>query len=260
LAVPPVIDLMQDGILRAIGTHHKTGTVLMYKIFRDLSKALGLAFFTGPQEEIPPGTEIWLEDHSHIDPSKLDRPLVGVHVVRHPYEILASAYRYHLVCQEDWCVSPGYADPDIVARPDLRQLFATGHSYQQVLRSLSLSEGLRLEIWRSRRNILYMADWDYSDPRYLECQLEDLSQDFDGTILKVFSHLDLLKFGAAEMLKIAAAHDVSRWPASRIEDDTHVTNKGQKSKFEDIFKTEHFQLVGELFPEDLLTKLGYEAE
>ena len=249
---------MDDGVLRVVGTHHKTGTVLMYKVFRDVSLAFGFDFFGGRQEDLPRGTEVWFEDHSRIEPEALDRSVLGVHVVRHPYELCASAYRYHLVCREEWCLRPGYSDPEISDRPEFRSLFGSGRSYQEILRSLPPSEGLAFEICRSRSNIRDMADWDYSDPRFLECRLEDFSEDFDRSIRRVFEHLELLDQGEAEILRIAAAHDLSRWSAQERKKAAHVTNKSQRHRtFDDVFEAKHFQLVRELFPEDLLSRLGY---
>jgi len=186
----------------------------------------------------------------------IERPLLGVHLIRHPYDIIASAYRYHLVCKEDWCISPGYSEPEIFAMPEYRELFSGGRSYQEVLNSLPQSEGLVMEIWRSRPNILYMVEWDYSDPRFLECKLEDFTRDFDETFRKVLSHLRLFGSKDAEILEIAAAHDVSRWSVSKLKDEPHVTNKSRKLDSRDIFDAEHFQLIGELFPKDLLDVLS----
>jgi hypothetical protein len=153
---------MKDGILRIIGTHHKTGTVLMYRVFRDLSRAFGFKYFVGPQEDLPDSTEVWFEDHSRIQLETLAQAVLGVHVIRHPYEILASAYRYYLVCGEEWCTTPGYTNPEIPSTPEFTSHLGAGRSYQEILRSLPPSQGLALEICRSRSNILEMANWDYS--------------------------------------------------------------------------------------------------
>ena len=251
---------MDDGILRVIGTHHKTGTVLLYRVFRDLSRTFGLSYFVGPQEYLPNGTEIWFEDHSRVQLEALTQPVLGVHVIRHPYEILASAYRYHLVCGEEWCVSPGYTNSELSTRPEFRSLFGAGRSYQEVLRSLPPSQGLTLEIWRSRSNIIEMVDWDYANPRFLECRLEEFSADFDGTMMRIFTHLGLLNFGETALRRIAAAHDLSLRSGRGLMDDPHVTNTAQRRKtFNDVFEEDHFRLVGELFPADLVSRLGYEA-
>jgi len=247
-----------DDILRAIGTHHKTGTVLTYRVFRDISAKLGLSFFAGRQEDLPRGTEVWIEDHTEIDPSRLDRSLLGVHVIRHPHDIIASAYRYHLVCDEDWCIAPGYSNPDIVEMPEYRERFSDGRSYQEILNDLPQSEGVTLEIWRCRPNILYMAEWDYSQPQFLECKLEEFTADFDGTFRKILSHLELLDANhEVDVLRIAAGYDISRWSDKQLKDEPHVTNKTRTLCGRDLLQPDHYRLMDELFPKNLAAALGY---
>jgi hypothetical protein len=78
-------------------------------------------------------------------------------------------------------------------------------------------------------------------------------------MLRIFTHLDLLDLGEADILRIAATHDLSRRSPKALVEDPHVTNNTQRRRtFDDVFKEEHFRLVRELFPEDLLSRLGYE--
>jgi len=116
---------------------------------------------------------------------------------------------------------------------------------------------MAVEICRSRKNIVDMANWDYTDPRFLECRLEYFSEDFDGTFARISEHLKLLDLGEAEILGIAAAHDLSRLPAQELKNTVHVTNKSHRRTFDDLFEERHFRLIRQLFPEDLLSRVGY---
>jgi len=82
-----------------IGTHHKTGTVLTRNVFRDLGERLGLRFFSGWQHQLPEAADIWFMEYSRINPD--DFPAIrGLHVIRHPLNIIFSGYRYHQICNE----------------------------------------------------------------------------------------------------------------------------------------------------------------
>jgi len=41
-----------------------------------------------------------MENHSHIDFSKIHRPIIGSHMIRNPCGIINSAYEYHKITDE----------------------------------------------------------------------------------------------------------------------------------------------------------------
>lgn len=243
-----------DGVLRIIATHHKTGTFLMHQVFRGLSRRFGLRYFAGPQRDLPRSTEIWLQDQSQIDRRALARSYLGVHLVRHPYEVAASAYRYHLDCREKWCI-----DPSVASSLDGRRWSITGKSYQEHLRGLSPHAGLSFEIQGYTEGVLQgMLKWDYDDRRILECRLEDFDAGYEETFRRIFQHLELLGLGTDRLMAIAAAHDLRRAAPDAIAANPHVTNKQLRSStYEEMFSPEHYRLLHDIFPPDRIERLGY---
>lgn len=112
-----------------VGTHHKTGTVLFSRIFRAVADELSLTFYSGPQQTLPPQAQVWFNEHSMINKNAFIE-VGGVHAIRHPLELVCSAYRYHLRGNEVW-----FTRPESACRYDLK-----GTTYQQHLSAISVSE------------------------------------------------------------------------------------------------------------------------
>ena len=232
-----------------VGTHHKTGSVLFYNVFSGIAKALSLHFYSGPQSKLPPGAQIWFSEHSLLYARDFTE-ITGLHVIRHPLEVICSAYRYHLVCKELWCIEN---------RPSrfVRHLDLGGLTYQERLRSLPLREGILFEMrGASFATIMDMYRWNYADERFLNVKLEDTAADFDATFARIFSFLGV---DEEECLPLAIRHDVGRTAPEQLELMPHVTNKSRRSVtwpeyFSDGEMLDVFRLA---FPADLLQKLNY---
>ena len=80
--------------------HHKTGTHVMMNILRDVCHHFKLKFQYCPQNKLKFDTDIWMENHSHIDFSAIHRPIIGTHMIRNPCAIIISAYEYHKITDE----------------------------------------------------------------------------------------------------------------------------------------------------------------
>jgi hypothetical protein len=163
-------------------------------------------------------------------------PFKGVHTIRHPYEVIASAYRWHRKIDRPW----------------LHEEFrGTGKSYKQHLES---ADGLAFEMRAvSRGAILNMYRFPAADPRFLTLRLEDFAADYDGTVVRLARHLELpagllLETSAPFNLRTMATFPdhVTR---TRVDDRSHV----------ELFEPHHYALFRETFPADLLAKLGYEG-
>lgn len=114
-----------------VGTHHKAGTVWMVSTFRQLAhdNGMGFAHLNKPERawEISPKKADYLERHRQMFESRGARPGVffdyhsafpdlsdckrergarGLHLIRDPRDMLASAVRYHLRSQEAWLDEP----------------------------------------------------------------------------------------------------------------------------------------------------------
>jgi hypothetical protein len=232
-----------------IGTHHKTGTTLFLNVFYEVSQLLGLKFSLCGQSRLPPDTQIWFQEHSRIRVNAFTE-IEGVHVIRHPLEVICSGYRYHLVCRESWCISTA-----IDGTSPVNYNFE-GLSYQQKLRTLSTRDGILFEMkHRSFPVIMDMYNWNYADRRFLNVKLEDVMAEFDREFSKIFAFLG---FDPSECLPIARRHDTKRLSRDQVASMEHVTNKMGELPwthyFSDNAMLEQFSAT---FPDDLLPRLGY---
>lgn len=69
--INPGNDLLKEELKHKIfiGTHHKTGTVWLNKIFSEISKPFGLEMFNGIQSDLPINYNIFFQDHSNFSQS-----------------------------------------------------------------------------------------------------------------------------------------------------------------------------------------------
>jgi len=228
-----------------VGTHHKSGTMLFAKIFKAIAKELSLNFYAGLQPQLPPETQIWFNERSRIQ-TECFETIGGIHVVRHPLDLICSAYRYHLLGNERWLNIPDTGD-----RPHLN-----GLTYKQKLSTFSVRDGVLFEMKHFSSHILgNMYDWDYEDRRFLNVKFEDTVLDFDGTLSNIFSFVGL---DPSECLPIAQQFDLQRLGQERIDAISHVTNKNGNLSWKDYFvDDEMIDQFRKCFPDDLLSKLGY---
>ncbi len=234
-----------------VGTHHKTGTMLFKRIFSGISTSLGLQFFSGWQADLPPDTDVWFMEHSRInlDPTV---PLRGIHVVRHPVNIILSGYRYHNICSEPWAV-----DPKIKTSADGIQYEFSGMSYQQMLNSLPESEGIKLEMrGRSFNAIMDAYRWDYDDRRFLNLRLEDVVADFDAQLSRAFAWLGL---PADRSLEIARRYDLARMSKEAVDSLNHITDKSRRGDRIARLSPELSREFASIYPVDVATRLGYRS-
>jgi hypothetical protein len=171
-------------------TYHKTGTVLLRGIL----------------ERVGELTE---------DIAKASK---GVHCVRHPFEIVASGYKYHKRCDyEEWLVTPN--------EWDMRNLSAKSNIYKEILNELDQHDGILFEIHNAAQDAIRKMSKEYivakSDPRFLSIRLEDMSTNFKGTCRMIAEHLEVdpIKF-----LEIASPFDKNREGYF----SKHVTNPARR--------------------------------
>lgn len=97
--------------IRCIGTYHKTGTVWMARVFKNIAKALDLPFIRIGREEhasVPePGTTpIYFQTHSQFSASMLNWDVSGLRLVRDPRDVIISGAHYHCKSTEAWLHRP----------------------------------------------------------------------------------------------------------------------------------------------------------
>ena len=234
-----------------VGAHHKMGTALFRDVFRDVAEALRLSFYAGWGERMPADVDLWFMAHSRLGAAGA-AVTRGVHVVRHPFNVIRSACRYHKVCSERWAV-----DPAANTAADGVGYNFDGLSYQQKLRTLDEDAALQFEMrGRSYDAIMDAYRWDYSDTRFLNVRYEDVVVDFRTEFQRVF---DWLQITDNRLLDIASRHDLNRMSAAAVGANAHVTDKDLRgASVSDLPAS----LEGEfrrLFPDDILHRLGYPA-
>lgn len=232
--------------IRIIAAHHKTGSTLLKNIFNRISKYTFLKMIKDEQNELKGKEVFWFQDHSRINVKTLGRDYLGVHMIRNPYAVIYSGYRYHKKCNEFWCLTP---------REELQ-----GKSYQEYLNDLSEEEGIIFEMKNtSYKTIMEMYNWNYNDKNFINVHLESIMENYDKVILNIFKHLGFRHSFSFFCLKLVQIYDISRMSDATIQQNHHITNKKRNTKlYKDHFKKSHYELFSELFPDDLFIKLGYE--
>jgi len=234
--------------LIVIATHHKTGHHIMDNIFRDFAKPAGLHYYDVSKSSfIPHDADVIVYEGKGLEEikdkyemegyrSKFDfrkYNIKGIHVIRNPFEIIVSAYKFHKTENRP--------------RLDVKHKEWGNKSYRECLH---MDNGLIFEMeQQSRRVINAIYSWDYSDKRFLNIKLEDFYDDFDKTIIKIANHLG---FNSEIMLFQAKKYDIQQ------NIPNYATNKtGNKYTYPNFFKKEHYEHFFTLFPSDIFNKLGY---
>jgi len=192
-----------------IGTHHKTGTVLMRHILRTICPLLNWRCSidnepmtcNSADQARAAGFQVCFLQHG-IQFKKVqstERPFRFVHVMRDPMEVVISGYKYHLKTTERWAL-----------RPDKRY---NGTSYRQYLNTLSMTDGLRAELKHSMKDALKtmprLLNRTQDRPCTLTLRLEDFERDWRGTTARLWDVLGVQDPGVALRLDEAIAkHDV----------------------------------------------------
>ena len=227
-----------------IGTHHKTGTVWLKKIFRMISSKYGLYLYSGEQQDIPDQCHIFFQSHSRIDFGQLDDDYRGVHMIRDPRDRIISGCFYHQKSHEPWLHQP-------------HEEFG-GLTYQQKINSFSsFEEKLIFEMENAGTNgTQEMLSWDYENPQILEIKYEDLVVDEELFLFhKMFNFLGFHGSVIPDLLQIA--HDNSLF-SGKIKNSIHVRS-GATSQWPEYFNLEIRERFEKQFP-GALVRLGYESD
>lgn len=186
---------MADPAVRlvCVGTHHKTGTVWMRKVFRLGTNKMGLTRINlgsfAPASEVPDdGHAVLVNWYSKFDETLLTRPdLRGIHLIRDPRDVLLSGARYHQI-------APLKGEKPL--HTPLKRL--GGRTYQEHINSLPDDrEKLLFEMENyHRETVSQMLAWNYDRPNFMELRYEDLIQDTDCSLFS--QALDFLGYAGEE--------------------------------------------------------------
>lgn len=204
-------------VTRLVGTYHKTGTVLMQNLFRQLARAQGLGFrhlnnakldLPGPQVEASVGDSgngFCFDYHCNFDGFTDSDRFRGVRVIRDPRMLIVSAARYHLDSKEAWLHRPRKA--------------LAGKTYQQYLNELpDFRSQMRFEMGilvpghgtaaSIIRAMLAWADHPLA-PCFHTVGLEDLMQDRGlDHYFRLFRHLGLTEVTLVQALHLALSNSM----------------------------------------------------
>lgn len=209
-----------------VGTHHKTGTVLLQHLLKDSCKILGwVCSFNdvprkcnGPEMAKAAGLDLCMQQHGVRFKLATGAPNRFVHAIRDPLEVVLSGYSYHLKTTERWAL-----------RSDKRY---NGSSYREHLNSLSLEDGLRAEVKHAMRDALKtmprLANRTGGKPCTLTVRLEDFERDWDGTTAALWDLMGVRDpVAVAKLDRAAAVHNV--YTKKPIRYNKHVTLKSAAS-------------------------------
>lgn len=226
-----------------VGTHHKTGTVWLLRIFDEISRKLDLIFVHSKDHPVPARWrwDIFHATHSQFDLERL-RNCRGIHLVRDPRDMIVSAAFYHQTSSEKWLHVP---------LPEF-----SGLTYQQKINSYaSFDDKLLFEMEHSSfENIRNMMRFDCPDGSFKRIKYEDLIDDRDLTQFEqMFAFLGFRDRAMAWCLAAARRNSLFGG-AARIK---HVRS-GRASQWPEYFRPAHHARFDELF-KGVLEQFNYDG-
>lgn len=227
-----------------VGSHHKTGTVWMRKVFKCICERLNLKFFAGEQRNLPGDFDLFMQNHSRFFPENISDPFRGLHIIRDPRDRIVSGMYYHQKSEEKWLHKP------------MKEL--AGSTYQEKINNFNTMEDkLTFEMEHSGRwGIEEMLRWDYSDERFMNVKYEELIVDRD--LLQFHSIFTFLGFpGSVIPICLDCAYNNSLF-SGNVEKSVHVRS-GKSSQWKTHFNSDHKKRFVEIFGDALVT-LGYEED
>lgn len=233
----------KEAPLQLVGTHHKTGTVWMRDVFRQICEHRGTLFFSGRQRDAPAACAVIFEDHSKFDLAALAVPFRGLHMIRDPRDVITSGAFYHRHAAEKWL--------------HRRQWRFGLKSYRTAINACPTEEkALLFEMENAAgRTIRAMLDWDYTNPCFFEVRYEDLIQDETLEIFRrIFIFLGYEEAELPSLLEIVRQN--SLFSGCR---NPHHVRSGKVAQWKEHFTPALRARFVELFG-DALERLGYEAE
>jgi hypothetical protein len=217
-----------------VGTHHKTGTVLLKHIFlKEVCPALGWKCSfdhhpvrcASPEDARAAGLQLCFLQHGvrfKIQDTQL--PYRFIHAIRDPLEVVLSGYQYHLTTTERWA-----------NRVERRY---NGTTYRRYLNALSLDDGLRAELKHSLRDSLKtmprLLNRTQAMPCTLTLRLEDFERQWGRTVGRIWDLLGVKSAAqVARLTKLVAKHNV--YTAKR-KYNRHVSNTSSRASMRQRIK------------------------
>ena len=225
-----------------VGTHHKSGTYWLNKIFRWLSLYEGFKFYSGLKEDLPRNYDIFFQNKSHFGDEVLSLNYKGLHMIRDPRDIIVSGCFYHQRANEPWL--------------HIKQSKFNGLTYQEKINSYdTLDDKIAFEMKNTAfQCIKDMLAWDYDNHKFFEIKYEDLLQDSNLFLFhRIFTFLGIPSKVIPKALQIAHKHSIfSGIPKMK----GHIRS-GRARQWEKYFNKNNKRLFVDIYG-DALVVLDYE--
>jgi hypothetical protein len=226
--------------------HHRQGSTWFGSVLRAIADEYGLRFQSCGQEALRPDTDIFLQDHSLVDVTKLP-PYVGSHMIRDPRDVIVSGYFYHLWTKEKWAHAP------------MQEV--GGRSYQEYLNSLSQEDGILYEIDDFvTHDLQHMVEWNYDNPNFVEVKYEEIIADQESVFRRIFRHYGFNTAAIKTSLGIAKRRNFESRTKRKVGEvlpKSHLRS-GRPGQWREVFTAGHIARSKEVLA-DALIKLGYET-
>ncbi len=215
-----------------VGSYHKTGTVLIKNIFRNLNFLLNNTL------------QYKFKDHFNYFSDNEVKHTKSVIIIRNPYEIVCSGMRYHLVSEETWLHQQ---------KPKF-----SGATYSQYINALKTEDDkLTFELnncGKKTINSIY-NDIKNRNPNkniYI-IRLEDL---YDiNNLPRICTELAIhLGMGTKYYNSIMRAF------IATLKVNHHRTHSKNELTYKKLFKEQHYKEFKKLLPYDVMNVLGYDED
>ncbi len=169
--------------LICVGTHHKTGTHWMKKVFRQIGRRMDIPHFqvarAAALARIPENGTAFLFNWASVFPQPLwDNPDARfLHIIRDPRDVLISGMSYHMTTSRSF-------EKFLFTPQDKWR----GKTYQQILQDMTNDLDRYLFEMENMHlaTLQQMLAWPYDHPNVTDIKYEDLISDHDCSLFRAF--------------------------------------------------------------------------
>ena len=233
-------------------SNHKTGSVLMFNILKDLCKIKNLKFKHDLTGNIDYNCDIFFHWNSDLIEKNLEELIKNykiIYSIRHPYSIINSCYNYHKKMKnkkEKWCFE--YIDK-------------IKNTYNGFLNENTIRKGIEFEmsnnlVKESANNIIKRLIFlsNIKKKNIKSIKFEDFIFNFNKNMRIIYNHFNLSKYLTIdEFIKIANKHNINKDDFKKYHytknhilkyDRTHnFLDKNLKNKFKELFNNNIFEIL-----------------
>lgn len=233
-----------------VGTYHKTGTVWIHRVMRDVAKGLGTGYFRNNLRDgnheghvYEPG--IYFDDHTYFPAEISEVPPIGFRMIRDPRDVVISGAHYHTRSEEGWLH---------MEREDLN-----GKTYQQAINAFEdVQDRYLFEMQRvGNHTINCMAQPNSFVEKLQPVRYEDLMTDSDFSVFTAL--MQSLGLRRGELKKAEKAFRKHSLVGDAKSTGKHGTSNGQLARWKTAFSRETARAFAERHG-DALIRLGYEQD